>query len=84
MIKRKRRHVVFLCIVAVFLLMVFCYWQNTHIVTTRMDYINEKIPDKFHGFVIAHISDLHNTEFGKDQHVLLSELRAANPNCIVI
>lgn len=62
----------------------FCLWQNNSITITKSDYINSKIPEEFNGFVIAHISDLHNKQFGKDQQYILSKLKNISPNTIVI
>jgi len=46
---------------------IFCIWQNNSIVVTKFDYSSPKITDGFNGFTIAHISDLHNKKFGKNQ-----------------
>lgn len=63
---------------------IFLIWQNNSIVITRTDYCSEKIPSQFDNFVIAHISDLHNKEFGKNQVVLLDKVRNINPDIIVV
>jgi len=63
---------------------VFLYWQNNDILTTRIDYENKKIPTAFNGFVIVQISDLHNMRFGKDQNVLLKQIRDTNPDLIAV
>ncbi len=62
----------------------FFYWENNSIVTTEIEYKNTKIPNEFKGYRIAHISDLHNKEFGKNQERLLKELKATSPDIIVI
>ncbi|MDY6826515.1 MAG: metallophosphoesterase [Bacillota bacterium] len=63
---------------------IFLIWQNNSIVITRADYCSEKIPSQFDNFVIVHISDLHNKEFGKNQVVLLDKVRNINPDIIVV
>ncbi|MDE6054706.1 MAG: metallophosphoesterase [Lachnospiraceae bacterium] len=45
---------------------------------------DELIPEQFNGFVIAHVSDLHNVQFGENQHILLEKISDANPDIIVI
>ncbi len=42
------------------------------------------LPKSFEGFRIAHISDLHNTEFGKQNEKLLKMIRDAEPDIIAI
>ncbi len=42
------------------------------------------LPQSFEGFRIAHVSDLHNAEFGKNNEKLLKMLEEANPDIIAI
>lgn len=44
----------------------------------------KRLPTQFDGFVIAQVSDLHNTEFGKNHSRTLSLLEDASPDIIVI
>ncbi|HHY81122.1 MAG TPA: metallophosphoesterase [Clostridiales bacterium] len=62
----------------------FIIWQNNSIVVTESDYVNAKIPEAFHNFKIAHISDLHNKRFGKGQTKILKKLKNISPDIIVI
>lgn len=45
---------------------------------------SEKIPVAFHEFRIAHVSDLHNAEFGTENEKLLALLKSADADIIVI
>ncbi len=45
---------------------------------------DEKIPEGFSDFVITHISDLHNTSFGKDNNRLIKKIISTSPDIIVI
>ena len=63
---------------------IFCLWQNNSITISESDYINAKILDEFNDFIIAHISDLHNKQFGKNQEYILTKLEDIVPNAIVI
>lgn len=67
-----------------FLLILFLLWQNNDIVITEYIYKTSKISSHFDGFQIAQVSDLHNKEFGKNQRQLLSKLRKATPDIIVL
>jgi len=51
---------------------------NTYAVSSH------NLPERFDGFRIAHISDLHNTQMGKDNGKLLAMLRDAEPDMIAI
>ncbi len=63
---------------------VLLYIGNTHIGTTYITVDSENIPSAFNGFKIAHISDLHNAEFGEGQSKLIEKIREADPDIIVI
>ncbi len=62
----------------------FCIWQNNSITISKFDYVSSKIPDEFNDFTIAHISDLHNKMFGKNQVKLLNKVKSISPDIIVI
>ncbi len=68
----------------VLLLLIWTIWGNTALTVTKITVSSEKIPPAFSGFRIAHISDLHNAEFGKDNQKLLQKLSDSNPDIIVI
>ena len=78
------------CIIRlVLLLIVFSFgiwlaWSNFAIEKTHYRIMCERIPQSFHGFMIAQVSDLHNTEFGKDNRNLVKKLTEAEPDIIVI
>jgi predicted MPP superfamily phosphohydrolase len=50
-------------------------WGNTALEQNSYQISSEQIPSSFDGFRIAHVSDLHNTEFGKNNEKLLSLLK---------
>lgn len=67
------------CLIAV--LVVFCIWENNHVVITNYTYVNSKIPKGFHNYKILQISDLHNKNYhGR----LLDKIRKISPDVIVI
>lgn len=59
-------------------------WGNISIQTSRFMVQSNDLPKEFDGFSIAHISDLHNAEFGKDNEKLISILREENMGIIVL
>lgn len=71
-------------VIGIFLLLVFCIWQNNGIVITNINYKNSKIPKVFNNFKILHVSDLHNKKFGKNQERIIRKIQEINPDIIVI
>lgn len=63
------------------LLIIFLAWQNNGIVITKYEYANKKLPEKFNGFKVLHISDLHNKNYGER---LINKIKKINPDIIVI
>ncbi len=50
----------------------------------RTSVICKRLPEQFDGFVVAQISDLHNTELGKDNGRIIGLLEEASPDIIVM
>lgn len=57
---------------------------NVTVKVTEITVESERIPDSFSGFRIAQVSDLHNSEFGKENEKLLSMIKEAEPDIIVV
>ena len=85
MTMKKKRIIVF-AVVAAFLLVLFVWsaWGNTLLELNTYTISSGRLPKAFDGYRIAHISDLHNTEMGKDNKKLLDMLREAKPDIIAI
>lgn len=82
---KKRKSRIFTVTLALLILFgVYTYCQNNFPETTRYDIRAVKIPEAFDGFVIAQISDFHNTDSQKLQEDILKELKAIKPDIIVI
>lgn len=64
--------------------LIWLYWGNVSIQTTRYEISDMQIPSDFDGFVIVHVSDLHNAEFGKHQQKLINAIEKANPDMIAV
>ena len=59
-------------------------WGNVSLETEYYTVTDKDIPEAFSGYRIAHISDLHNATIGKGNRRLLSAIRDAQPDSIVI
>ena len=82
----KRKKFIFLAVAAaVFVaLVIWIAWGNTALELNTYTISSSKLPQSFDGYRIAHVSDLHNTEMGKDNEKLLTMLRDADPDMIAI
>ena len=82
----KRKKFIFLAVVAIILvaLVIWIAWGNTALELNTYTISCSKLPQSFDGHRIAHISDLHNAEMGKDNEKLLTMLRDADPDMIAI
>lgn len=68
----------------VLLLALLLYRGNTKVILTQYDLTLTNLPTEFDGFTVAHLSDLHNARFGVGQERLLSRVREADADVIVI
>lgn len=59
-------------------------WENTALQLHRIDVGDAEVPEAFDGFTFAHVSDLHNTQFGQDQARLAELLKEAEADVIVV
>lgn len=59
------------------------YWNNV-IRVVKYDCENEKLPEAFDGFTIAHVSDFHNKNYGRGARRVADKIAAAHPDVIVI
>lgn len=61
----------------------FCYLQNNWLQISRYQHISSRLPEKFDGFRVVHLSDLHNKSFGANNASLLKKIAACVPDMIV-
>jgi len=59
-------------------------WDNARIVVTKIEVESERLPESFEGYRIAHVSDLHNDEFGDNNERLLTLIKSTEPDMIAI
>ena len=86
MTKKKKRLLLSLssALLVVALLAGFIAWGNKALMINNIAVNSAKLPASFDGFKVAHVSDLHNDEFGKDNHKLISVIEKSNPDIIAI
>lgn len=82
--KNKFRITVPVLLVIEIILIIFCLFQNYHLVVTNYSYENDKITDSLDGYRIVQISDLHNQFFGFGQKRLLSQIEKCEPDIIAV
>ena len=82
----KPQLILLICAACIILasLTVWIIWGNSALTKSTYLISGSKLPDAFDGFVIAHVSDFHNCQFGKENEDLLNMLRDANPDMIAI
>ena len=82
---KKKRMIIFIILAIVWLaLIIWIIWGNTALELNRYTVSSNRLPEEFDGYRIAHVSDLHNTEMGKENEKLLTMLREAEPDMIAI
>lgn len=82
----KKRTSIILAVVAaiLFALIAWIIWGNTALELNTYTISSSKLPQSFDGYRIAHVSDLHNAEMGKNNEKLSTMLRDADPDMIAI
>ena len=77
-----KRNTVFLFILGVLLaaLTGWTIWGNTALMVSRYTIESGELPERFEGFTIAQVSDLHNAAFGAGNEKLLQLLEEQAPS----
>ena len=86
MIKRlTKKQIVRICFAFVaIILVIWTAWGNTAVEVNKVIVYFNDLPEAFNGYRIAHISDLHNARFGKNNEDILELLKSASPDMIAI
>ena len=83
--RRKRRYIILLCVGVIgIILAIWTIWGNKAPMISELSISSDRLPASFSGFRIAHVSDLHNTEFGEKNAALLQMLSECQTDIIVI
>lgn len=82
----KKNRIIALAVVAAILLalIIWTAWGNTALQLNVYTISSDRLPEAFDGYRIAHVSDLHNAELGKNNEKLLDMLQEAKPDIIAI
>lgn len=82
----KKKRIIVLAVAAILLLALIYWiaWGNKALELNLYTVTSDELPDSFNGFRIAQVSDLHNAEMGKENEKLISMLKDAAPDIIVI
>ena len=82
---KKRKSIILAVVAAIlFALIAWIIWSNTALELNTYTISSSKLPQSFDGYRIAHVSDLHNAEMGKNNEKLLTMLRDTDPDMIAI
>ena len=86
LIKKNRTKIILLSVIGLILvtLIIWIAWENKALELNMYNISSNELPKGFDGFRIAQVSDLHNAEMGKDNQKLISILKDAEPDIIVI
>ena len=82
--KIKNRTTIILVMLLISIMVSWVIWGNLSVETTKLTVTSKDLPEAFDKFSIAHISDLHNAEYGKNNEKLIDILEAESPNIIAI
>lgn len=60
------------------------FWENKTLAVNEILVQSQRLPKSFDGYRIAHLSDLHNEEFGNNNEKLIELLKKSKPEMIAI
>lgn len=66
------------------IVLIISYFENRTLTVTEYTICSRKLPASFHKFRIAHLSDLHNAEFGSNNIQLYQRIQEQQPDVIFI
>lgn len=75
---------IWIAIVILLVTVIWIAWGNTALELNAYTISSNKLPESFSGYRIAHVSDLHNAEFGENNALFLEMLKEAEPDMIAI
>lgn len=82
--KRKKKRRIWIAASISALLIIWLAWGNKALMHTEYLITDAQIQEAFSGFRIVQISDLHNALFGEKNEKLLTMMKEAEPDIIVI
>lgn len=82
--KKKKKLILSAAGVLAVVFIIWTLWGNTALMLTEYTVSSEKLPAAFDGYKICHISDFHDSEFGKSNEKLVNMIKNTEPDIIVI
>jgi len=85
-LSKRKKTIIFISVglTVILALAIWIAWGNTALQINTYKFGHSDIPNGFSGFRIAQISDLHDAEIGENNKRLISMLKDADPDIIVI
>lgn len=82
----KKKKFILIAVLAALLipLIIWIAWGNTALELNTYIVASSRLPANFEGYRIAHVSDMHNVQIGKDNEKIITMLREADPDMIAI
>lgn len=82
--RKRSKMIIMILAVLMAVSIIYGLWCNKALELNTYKIDSFEIPEGFDGFKIVHISDLHNTEIGKENEKLLTMINGAAPDMIAI
>lgn len=82
--KKKKFRPFIIFILICFGFVIWTVWGNFTFGVTKITIESDELPDSFAGYKIAHVSDLHNAEFGENNTSLISAIKSESPDIIAV
>lgn len=83
-IKNKKVYILGAIVLIFSIIVYLIIWENNMIEINEIQISDSNLPSSFSGYRVAHVSDLHNAEFGKGNRRLVEKLSETHPDIIVI
>lgn len=80
----KKRKMTIILALLILIMVGWVIWENITVEINKLRVTSKNLPKAFNNFSIAHISDFHNSEYGKNNEKLIDILKSENPDIIVI
>lgn len=81
---KKKRTILISTAIILIIITALIMWGNKALETNTYIIESDKISRSFDSYRIAQVSDLHNTQIGKDNQRLINALKTAQPDIIVV
>lgn len=75
---------IYVIFVSILIIYTLIYISNNCLVIKKYNIKNKKIPDKFDGLKIIHISDVHSKIFGNNNEKVIQKVKDINPDIIIM